>query len=140
MQSLAADSEVATTLTDAKIKRLLWQGPARVIFSIFLVFFAAGLYTVFPILRAHDVFYICLLLGLFFAAVWGFEDLLANNTSTAMPHQPSPPSALSGPLLNAVKEEIFQLEADRLQGKLNQREYQVAKGILDKTLQRAMKN
>jgi hypothetical protein len=42
-------------------------------------------------------------------------------------------------LLEAMKEEIFQLESDRLQGKITQPEYEVAKSALDKTLQRAVK-
>ena len=42
-------------------------------------------------------------------------------------------------LLDALKEEMFQLESDRLQGKVSGQEYDAAKGALDKTLQRAMK-
>lgn len=42
-------------------------------------------------------------------------------------------------LLEAMKEEIFQLESDRLQGKITQQEYDVAKSAIDKTLQRAVK-
>jgi hypothetical protein len=49
------------------------------------------------------------------------------------------PHHQSTALLEALKEEMFQLEADRLQGKLNPQEYQGAKAALDKTLQRAMK-
>lgn len=49
------------------------------------------------------------------------------------------PQNQSGPLLDALKEEMFQLEADRIHGKLSQPEYQTAKSVLDKTLQRAMK-
>ncbi len=41
-------------------------------------------------------------------------------------------------LLEAMKEEVFQLESDRLQGKINPQDYQTAKAALDKTLQRAM--
>lgn len=41
-------------------------------------------------------------------------------------------------ILDALKEEMFQLEADRAQGKVNQQEYQSAKNALDKTLKRAM--
>ena len=44
----------------------------------------------------------------------------------------------SGLLLDAMKEEVFQLEADRIQGKINGKEYETAKAALDKTLQRAM--
>jgi uncharacterized membrane protein len=42
-------------------------------------------------------------------------------------------------LLEAMKEEVFQLESDRLQGKITQQEYETAKTALDKTLQRAVK-
>ena len=41
-------------------------------------------------------------------------------------------------LMEAMKEEVFQLESDRLQGKINQQDYQTAKAALDKTLQRAV--
>jgi hypothetical protein len=43
-----------------------------------------------------------------------------------------------GVLLDAMKEEVFQLEADRIQGKINGQDYESAKAALDKTLQRAM--
>lgn len=42
-------------------------------------------------------------------------------------------------LLEAMKEELFQLESDRLEGKITQPEYESAKAALDKTLQRAVK-
>jgi len=41
-------------------------------------------------------------------------------------------------LMEAMKEEVFQLESDRLQGKINPQDYQTAKAALDKTLQRAV--
>lgn len=44
----------------------------------------------------------------------------------------------SGMLLEALKEEIFQLESDRLQGKVSPQDYQTTKTALDKTLQRAV--
>jgi hypothetical protein len=37
-----------------------------------------------------------------------------------------------------MKEEIFQLETDRLQGKISAKDYESAKAALDKTLQRAV--
>lgn len=43
-----------------------------------------------------------------------------------------------GLLLEAMKEEIFQLESDRLQGKISPPDYDAAKSALDKTLKRAM--
>lgn len=44
----------------------------------------------------------------------------------------------SGLLLEAMKEEIFQLETDRLQGRISVKDYESAKAALDKTLQRAV--
>ena len=41
-------------------------------------------------------------------------------------------------LMDAMKEEVFQLESDRLQAKISPEEYQSAKAALDKTLQRAV--
>jgi hypothetical protein len=41
--------------------------------------------------------------------------------------------------MEAMKEEIFQLEAERLQGKISASDYDAAKAALDKTLQRAVK-
>ena len=45
----------------------------------------------------------------------------------------------SAPLLDALRDEMFQLEADRVQGKIAPKEYEAAKAALDKTLQRAMR-
>ena len=45
----------------------------------------------------------------------------------------------SSPLLDAMKEELFQLESERLEGKITQEEYASSKAALDKTLQRAVK-
>jgi hypothetical protein len=44
----------------------------------------------------------------------------------------------AGALMEAMKEEVFQLESDRLQGKISPEDYQTAKAALDKTLQRAV--
>jgi hypothetical protein len=56
---------------------------------------------------------------------------------------PQPPktktSAGSGMLLEALKEELFQLEVERQQGKISQQEYETHKAALDQTLQRAVK-
>jgi hypothetical protein len=46
------------------------------------------------------------------------------------------PSSL---LLEALKEEIFQLEVEHKQGQISQQEYQKAKAALDQTLERAVK-
>jgi hypothetical protein len=43
-----------------------------------------------------------------------------------------------GLLLEAMKEELFQLETERLQGKISDGEYQQAKAALDLTMKRAM--
>lgn len=42
-------------------------------------------------------------------------------------------------LLDALKEELFQLESERLQGKISPEEYEKAKSALDSTLQRAIR-
>lgn len=53
--------------------------------------------------------------------------------------RPAPPQSHAGRLLEALKEEIFQLEVDRKQGKVTQAEYDQAKAALDQTLDRALK-
>jgi hypothetical protein len=45
----------------------------------------------------------------------------------------------SGLLLQALKEELFQLEVEHKQGVLSQQEYEKAKAALDQTLERALK-
>jgi len=52
--------------------------------------------------------------------------------------KPNLPQDRSGMLLEVMKDEVFQLESDRLQGKISTEEYQTAKSALDKTLQRAV--
>ena len=47
--------------------------------------------------------------------------------------------ASSDVLLSAIKEELFQLELDRKQGRITQAEYEQAKAGLDRTLERALK-
>ncbi len=56
------------------------------------------------------------------------------------------PTAHAGPasrpasaLLDALKEELFQLEVERRQGQISQAEYEKAKSALDQTLERALK-
>jgi hypothetical protein len=49
------------------------------------------------------------------------------------------PASRSSVLLDALKEELFQLESERLQGKLSADEYEKAKSALDSTLQRAIR-
>ena len=58
----------------------------------------------------------------------------------AVGHAVQPPAA-SGPgaLLQALKEELFQLEMEHKQGAISQQEYDKAKAALDQTLERALK-
>lgn len=55
------------------------------------------------------------------------------------PSPASAPAAKSSMLLEALKEEIFQLEIERKQGKITPAEYEKAKAALDQTLDRALK-
>jgi hypothetical protein len=54
---------------------------------------------------------------------------------------PATSFAVAGPsmLLEALKEELFQLEVEHKQGKISQQEYEKAKAALDGTLERAIK-
>ena len=49
------------------------------------------------------------------------------------------PAAKSSMLLEVLKEELFQLEVERKQGKITPAEYEKAKAALDQTLERALK-
>ena len=51
----------------------------------------------------------------------------------------STPVAKSSMLLEALKEELFQLEVERKQGKITPADYEKAKAALDQTLERALK-
>jgi len=62
----------------------------------------------------------------------------SSNEPQAKAASPKKPKGRSGLLLDAMKEEVFQLEADRIQGKINGKDYEAAKAALDKTLQRAI--
>jgi hypothetical protein len=73
-------------------------------------------------------------LGLFLAA--GATYVYVSNRPAGVPAKKTP--AGPGLLLEAMKEEMFQLETDRLQGKISPKEYESAKAALDKTLQRAV--
>jgi hypothetical protein len=56
------------------------------------------------------------------------------------PVAPKPkPADRSALLLEALKEEIFQLEVEHKQGRISQQEYEKAKAALDQTLERAVK-
>lgn len=62
-------------------------------------------------------------------------------TSRSAPASPMPgvPAAKSSMLLEALKEELFQLEVERKQGKITPADYDKAKAALDQTLERALK-
>jgi len=76
------------------------------------------------------------ILTLFMAAGAAIIFMTSHNQGAVVPAQPQ---AHSAPVLDALKEEMFQLEAERLQGKINGHEYETAKAALVKTLQRAMR-
>ncbi len=63
---------------------------------------------------------------------------LRPTTPTAAPAA-NPPAAKSSALLEALKEEMFQLEVEKKQGKITPAEYEKAKAALDQTLDRALK-
>ena len=51
----------------------------------------------------------------------------------------TPPAARSSMLLEALKEELFQLEVEKKQGKITPEDYEKARAALDQTLDRALK-
>ena len=56
------------------------------------------------------------------------------------PPAPKPKAAdRTAILLEALKEELFQLEVEHKQGRISQQEYEKAKAALDQTLERALK-
>lgn len=59
---------------------------------------------------------------------------IANSTSVA-----SFATSKSAMILEALKEELFQLEVERKQGKISSEDYEKAKAALDQTLERALK-
>ena len=67
----------------------------------------------------------------------------SNPAAASRPAPPSPapsvPAAKSSMLLEALKEELFQLEVERKQGKITPADYEKAKAALDQTLERALK-
>jgi hypothetical protein len=70
------------------------------------------------------------------AGVFAASDLELPETPSATKR---PASERSGLLLEALKEELFQLEVEHKQGTLSQEEYEKAKAALDQTLERALK-
>lgn len=75
-------------------------------------------------------------LSLFLAA--GATFVYTSNQNAPVMAAPSTPKDRASVLLDAMKEEVFQLESDRLQGKISPQDYTTAKAALDKTLQRAV--
>ena len=77
------------------------------------------------------------------------EEFDAAEVITARPARASEPrptasreqssAARSSMLLEALKEELFELEVEHAQGRISQQEYEKAKAALDQTLQRALK-
>ncbi len=67
-------------------------------------------------------------------------DFGPTDTELGIPPAPKPkPADRSALLLEALKEEIFQLEVEHKQGRISQQEYEKAKAALDQTLERAVK-
>jgi hypothetical protein len=62
----------------------------------------------------------------------------ADDEPEAAPVIPKPTAGRAG-LLDALKEEIFELEMEHKQGSISQQEYEKAKAALDQTLERALK-
>ncbi len=75
-------------------------------------------------------------LSLFLAA--GGVFVYTSNQNVGATAGAAVPQDRSTLLMEAMKEEVFQLESDRLNGKINAQDYQTAKAALDKTLQRAV--
>jgi len=65
----------------------------------------------------------------------------ASRATPAQPtgHAPAPAGKSSSMILEALKEELFQLEVEHKQGSISQAEYEKAKAALDQTLERAIK-
>jgi len=67
-------------------------------------------------------------------------DFGPTDAELGIPPAPKPkPADRSALLLEALKEEMFQLEVEHKQGRISQQEYEKAKAALDQTLERAVK-
>ena len=67
-------------------------------------------------------------------------DFAASDTDVSDgPPRRQPGAGRSGLLLEALKEELFQLEVEHKQGSISQPEYERARAALDQTLERAIK-
>jgi len=74
------------------------------------------------------------------AAVHFDEDEYGPAPALATPAvRPTPAARPTSMLLDALKEELFQLEVERRQGQISPAEYEKAKSALDQTLDRALK-
>jgi hypothetical protein len=70
------------------------------------------------------------------------EEFAIAEATVTRPRPPAPPQAATGGssmLLQALKDEIFDLEVEHKQGRISQQEYDKTKAALDQTLQRALK-
>jgi hypothetical protein len=79
------------------------------------------------------------LLGGFGAIFVAGAIYINNRSSSAHPVPTAAGSNTSGMLLDALKEELFQLEMEHMQGQISEEEYAKAKAALDQTLARAIK-
>lgn len=89
-----------------------------------------------PLTSAQPLLLLILTLFMAGGGAFVFMSSRPSTAATAQPHA----QASAAPLLDALKEEMFQLETDRLQGRISGTAYDAAKAALDKTLHRAMKN
>jgi hypothetical protein len=90
---------------------------------------------VFAVLLAAGAFYIASR-----SKTVAVQDFGSNSELVSVPRTPAPPRGDSpNVLLEALKEELFQLEVERKQGGVSQVEYEKAKAALDQTLERALK-
>jgi hypothetical protein len=76
-------------------------------------------------------------------AVWFLnrqpQTAVAGARAFSSSQQPPSTAGRRSPLLDALKEELFQLESERLQQKISPAEYEKAKAALEHTLQRALR-
>ena len=68
-----------------------------------------------------------------------FSGVLRPTVPTPAASEPVAPAAKSSMLLEALKEELFQLEVEKKQGKITPEDYEKARAALDQTLDRALK-
>jgi hypothetical protein len=91
------------------------------------------------------VFAVVLVLGAIYVARRPRATTVAESAVSEIAVPAAPPVAKTAPtarpslLLEALKEELFQLEVEHKQGRISQQEYEKAKAALDQTLERAVK-